>query len=273
MKIHEIQTIDSDFLLVVSDGGRSPEFVQVSSIDGVLQNLNDIIKTTRDNHRRAGYFAAFYRRPAIRIRDQIAAGQFDDGKRAERLQIAFANRYFEAYALFSQGGRPTRSWELAFYATHDYWLIVLQHLLLGLNAHINLDLAIAAAETYPAGDLPAFRADFDRIHAQLAHVLKEVVVELGQIWPPFNLTLPLLRAPDETYITFSLNQSREHAWRLAGELAGLTAAARGPIIERHDQQTFKRAETIRNPGVLNVPLMTVRLLERGSVAENIELLQ
>jgi hypothetical protein len=34
--------------------------------------------------------------------------------------------------------KPTRSRQLAFEASNRWWLIVLQHLLLAMNAHINL---------------------------------------------------------------------------------------------------------------------------------------
>jgi len=48
--------------------------------------------------------------------------------------------------LQNTGQTPTESWVKAFDATEFWWLIVLQHLLMDMNAHINLDLGIAAAE-------------------------------------------------------------------------------------------------------------------------------
>lgn len=247
--------------------------MQAKSIDEVLQNLAQIIQSSRQNRKRAGYFAALYYRLTVRIRDEIAVGGFDDGERVRRLAIALANRYFEAYVLFQQGGRPARCWEMAFRANRDTWLVVLQHLLLALNAHINLDLAVATATTCPASKLRAFRADFDRINQILSKLVDDVIQELSQIWPVFGALSPLVRGADGSMVRFSLPRAREHAWDLACELAGLTAAAQSPILDRHDQQILEVAETIRNPGLLNLPLMTVRLIERGGVAETIELLQ
>lgn len=45
--------------------------------------------------------------------------------------------------------------------------LILQHLLLGINAHINLDLGIAAAQTSPGDDLPDLRNDFVEINRVL----------------------------------------------------------------------------------------------------------
>ncbi|MCR9141204.1 MAG: DUF5995 family protein [bacterium] len=243
------------------------------SIDGILQKLAEIIASARKDRNRVGYFAAFYSRLIVRVRDGIADGVFDDGSRVERLSVVLAERYFEAVGLFNQGGRPMRSWEIALRANRDFWLLVPQHILLALNAHINLDLAVATVASGPADALPKFRADFERMDRMLSELLEEVLQELRQIWPALGAIDPLIRGPENSLMRFSLNRAREHAWDLAHELDGLNAAARGPILDRHDSQILAIAEAIRNPGLQNVPLMSVRLIERGGVAETIELLQ
>ena len=67
----------------------------------------------------------------------------------ERLDAIFAARYLEAVQQLWSGSVPSRSWRVAFDAATQPGPIVLQHLLLGMNAHINLDLSIAAARTSP----------------------------------------------------------------------------------------------------------------------------
>src|SRR5690606_41399624 len=59
--------------------------------------------------------------------------------------------------------------------------LVLQHLLLGMNAHINLDLGIAAAETAPGTALPALKRDFDEITTLLGEMLDDVQDRIGRI--------------------------------------------------------------------------------------------
>ena len=46
--------------------------------------------------------------------------------------------------------------------------IILQHLLLGMNAHINLDLGVCASELAEPGAIDAIRVDFDAVNDVLA---------------------------------------------------------------------------------------------------------
>jgi len=56
-----------------------------------------------------------------------------------------------------------------------------QHLLLGMNAHINLDLGVAAARVCPADQLPNLKNDFDRINLILSDLIGAVQEELAEI--------------------------------------------------------------------------------------------
>src|SRR5262245_7464543 len=137
------------------------------SIDEVVDRLTSIIRWASDNNSRLGYFPALYRKVTIAVRDGIRRGVYDDAQRMERFDVAFANRYLDAFAAFRSGASLSSSWRLAFDSAADFWPIVLQHLLLGMNAHINLDLGIAAAATMRGHDLESIHADFDRINIVL----------------------------------------------------------------------------------------------------------
>ena len=76
-----------------------------------------------------------------KVAEGIAARFFDDGERMERLNVAFAARCLSALGACRHGAPPTRSWALAFEAGEALRPVVLQHLLVGINAHMNLDLA------------------------------------------------------------------------------------------------------------------------------------
>ncbi len=52
---------------------------------------------------------------------------------------------------------------------------------MGMNAYINLDLGIAAAETVPSEELPDLKGDFDKINHVLASLVGDVQNELAQI--------------------------------------------------------------------------------------------
>ena len=155
------------------------------TITEVVQRLDAIIDAAIVKKSRAGYFAALYRKVTIEVKEALEAGKFDGKERMEKLDVIFANRYLDAYDAYGEGKPVSASWQVALDASKSRRPIVLQHLLLGMNAHINLDLGIAAGQTTAADQLPGLRNDFNRINAILASLVAGVKEELGQIWPPF----------------------------------------------------------------------------------------
>src|SRR5689334_19020695 len=109
-------------------------------ISDVIRILDGIIADTKARRDPLGYFAALYRQVTLKIQEGIHQGFFDNGTRMAEFDAAFANRYLSAYDAFQAGGKPSRSWRVAFTATSSGRLIILQDLLVGINAHINLDL-------------------------------------------------------------------------------------------------------------------------------------
>src|SRR5688500_14529012 len=120
--------------------------MQAKTLNEVITCLDTIIDDCIRAKSRMGYFACLYRKMTVAIRDAIVNNVFADAARMEKLDVYFANRYLDAYDQYSSGQNPTVSWQTAFDAAAADQLTVLQHLLLGINAHINLDLGIAAAK-------------------------------------------------------------------------------------------------------------------------------
>jgi hypothetical protein len=82
----------------------------------------------------------------------------------KKLDVIFANRYLEAYHAYKAGQRARKSWQISFEAKNKD-LLLMQHLLLGMNAHINLDLGIAAAQTVESTqDIKTLHNDFNKIN-------------------------------------------------------------------------------------------------------------
>ena len=144
------------------------------TIDEVLEHLDEIIEGARREKSRLCYFAALYRNVTIKVKEDILAGSFEDGARMERLDVAFANRYFDALEGYHRAEELSKCWRTTFRAAQNWHPIVLQHLLLGINAHINLDLGIAAAQTSPGTQLAGLRRDFDAINNILWAMLDDV---------------------------------------------------------------------------------------------------
>ncbi|MGW3820692.1 DUF5995 family protein [Streptomyces sp. NPDC005046] len=153
------------------------------SIDEVVDGLAGIVREAGRAGDRVGYFAALYRQVTVEVRTAIHGGLFDDGARMDRFDTLFGNRYFDAYDAWRRDRSGPRCWREAFGLLDDADTVIVQHLILGVNAHINLDLAVAAARTSPGEDIHALRHDFLLINDILARVVLGVQDSVGALSP------------------------------------------------------------------------------------------
>ena len=246
---------------------------EAATIDEVVERLDTIISSSKSNRSRLGYFPALYRKVTQEVKDRISLGFFDDGERMEHLDVIFANRYIRALHHYQGGERPTEVWQFAFDVTQRWWPIVLQHLLLGMNAHINLDLGIAAVRAVGSTELPALHDDFNRVNQVLADLVGGVQRELAEIWPTLRIMGRFLGGVDKAIVHFSMNEARDAAWNFATHLATMTEVAQEVEIRQHDAEMLELARLVRYPGFLvGTVAKIVRLGERGDVRDIIEVL-
>jgi hypothetical protein len=245
------------------------------TIDEVIERLNDILRWATAQKSRIGYFAALYKGVTEKVRDGITSGVFEDDARMERFDVVFANRYLDALHNFRAGDKPTRSWLFAFESAKGFRPVVLQHLLLGINAHINLDLGVAAAEVSKGSDLGALKRDFDAINDILASRVSVVQAQIGRVSPLTSLLERVDPTADRAVINFSIERARDQAWTVAELLACLDPSAWPKRIDVLDRATISLARLIRNPPgwVLNTGLGLIRLAEFRDAGHVIEVLQ
>ncbi|WP_033284377.1 DUF5995 family protein [Streptomyces sp. NRRL F-525] len=239
---------------------------QAQNIDEVVDGLAGIVREATDAGDRVGYFAALYRQVTVEIRKAIHAGQFEDGPRMDRFDTLFGNRYFEAHDAWQRDRSGPRCWRETFGLLSDADTVIVQHLILGVNAHINLDLAVAAARTSPGEDIHALQHDFLLINDILAGVVLVLEDSVGAVSPLLSLLDKVGGRTDEEILDFSVVQSRQEAWYNAVLLAGQTEAEREATIDRLDVRAAVLARLIARPGLLVRPaLELIRGTESGDV--------
>jgi hypothetical protein len=237
-----------------------------TTIDQVLQELDVIIAGAITGSSRLGFFAALYRQVTLRVKQGIAAGMFDDGPRMAQLDVVFANRYLSALAAWQASGCPSQCWLLAFQDAARDDLIILQHLLLGINAHINLDLGVAAATVCPGPALPGLHADFDRINAILGALTDQVKQVLARFSPMIHLLDELGGRVEDELVNFSMTIARDDAWRHAELLASQTPAQQAGSIAVIDDKTTFLGRLVADPGrALTLVLDAVHLAESTDI--------
>ena len=245
------------------------------NIDGVIGQLYEIIAGARDNKSPAGYFPALYRNVTIRVRDGIHNGEFENGPRLEQLDVVFASRYLDAYSGWKAGKQISKSWRIAFEQTSNPSLLITQHLLAGINAHINLDLGIAAATVAPGAEITGLANDFNAINHILSSMVEGVEDEIGEVSPWLRLLDFAGGRKDETIINFSIEKARKWAWAFAERLAALDRQSQDQLIAQVDSETEHLGYLIVNPPglLLSTALFVIRQRENGSVAHIIDVLR
>jgi len=237
-----------------------------ANIDEVIAHLDVIITTETNAKSTLAFFPVLYKKVTERIKLGIQNKEFEDNPRMERLDVIFASRYIEAYEQFKAGQKPTESWQVAFDAAQKK-LIIMQHLLLGINAHINLDLGIAVAETVgEGGDMEAIKNDYNKINEILATMVAGVEKSIGEVSPVFYLLEKIGKGREDKIVTFSIDIARDEAWTFANQFhvstnKAETIAKRDAIIAALGNKLIKSKSR-----VLRWVIRFIRFFESKNVA-------
>ena len=251
----------------------------VTKIDEVVDAIQSIVDWSISASSRLGYFAALYKRITIAVRTALDEGAFENAARMERFDVAFASRYFDAlngYFHPDQFPHPTRSWRVTFDGSHRPEPIIVQHMLVGVNAHIDLDLGIVAHTISPGGQLASLRADFNTINAVLASQINDVVLRLNEISPALAELYAVLEENEIFLINEAVKTYRDSAWRFATILALQPAFARPLTIWARDRKVAEQGELIYDPpgltGLIASIIRAIAARESRDVVGNIEVL-
>lgn len=247
--------------------------MQAKTLDEVIICLDTIIGECRRQNSRVGYFACLYRKMTVAIQAAIADGAFADGDRMEKLDVVFANRYLEAYTLYSEGRLPTLSWQTAFNAAGNDKLTVLQHLLLGVNAHINLDLGIAAAKISTPETIADLASDFNKVNEVIGTLLADVQSGLAGIAFPMHFIRKINPEKTNAILNFSIAKARQTAWGNALLIAEIGEQGEQNVVNTTDRVVTRVAGAIQMPGrLMRLLLKWIRWTESNDIAKNMNCL-
>jgi Family of unknown function (DUF5995) len=210
-------------------------------IEDTIGELTDIALEAGDA---AGYFPALYVRETNDIAEAVRNGRFEDGERMARLAEVFAGYYVRA----RRAEMPVpRCWQATWDVAGDPNLLIVQHLLLGINAHVNHDLPQAVVEVARDRDgLDALRGDFDTMNDVLAATFHRVIRDLDRVsrWANEAATCGGGRL-----FNFSLRVARARAWDAAERLQPLDEAARHEYLRELDRLVAVLAYLVTRPAL------------------------
>lgn len=224
------------------------------SIGGDIDEVFARMKSLADSDERAGsrraIFLQLYVMVTGAVRDKVRQGNyFQDSEWAARYLVAFANLYAAARYRYDRGESVPRSWRIAFQTADDRSGLVLQDLLLGVNAHINHDLALALIEATITPERERRYRDHNAVNKILADLTNASQDKIAALYAPGLAAADALAGPlDEVAAAFSIEHARENAWRQAVALASArNRMERGFVRTSLDLQSAVLARLILAP--------------------------
>jgi hypothetical protein len=224
----------------------------------LLPTIERLRSAAREADDATGFFAAMYARVTDRVQMAITDGRFGDGERMARFTRTFADWY-----LGPRDGSRARPacWKAADDVGGDRGLLIVQHLLLGINAHVNHDLPQMVVELADGeASLEVLRPDFDAINDILAETQPDILRDLGRVsgWTQ----LAVSRGGGRVF-NFSLGRARAQAWQSAERIHRLDDTARTSEVAELDRLVSVLALLITRPSAPVSWLLPIpRLLEQ-----------
>lgn len=215
----------------------------------VLARMTTLVDRWEAAHDRRAIFLGCYRLMTRNMLEAIDAGRFQDDAWVSQLLHRFADYYFDALDLYDQQRLDTPAvWQIAFNATRDEDVTTLQHLLLGVNAHINFDLVFtlvdqlapewAALTDEQRAQRHADHTLVNRIIGETIDVVQDQVIESFSPWT--NWLDKLLGPVDEWLTSRLISHWREEVWDNAVRyLEAATPEERDALRQRVEEQAVR----------------------------------
>lgn len=185
------------------------------SIEDVMAGLSMLEQAFVERRDRRGVFVSAYIQITGELIQRIGDGRFDDDEWLSSYVVAFAELYRHALATYEQGDLEAvpKPWRAAFDAALDGSSVIIQDLILGINAHINHDLPLALLRVSIDPDRPSRYRDHTSVNDALQAATNIVQERLSEIYAPALGFLDLAGGEaDEVLTNFSFAKARDNAW-------------------------------------------------------------
>ena len=205
--------------------------------------MTRLIRKMERNYERLGcdhnsVFSLLYLRTTEGIRDATWSGEFSDRRFWNQITYAFGMYYLNAFKAWrNKTSRTPKAWRIAFKAARNEKVSSAGDIWLGINAHVNRDLAFVY-----------YQLGLDN-HADHLHVNTVLARARLVVFPELIATLdPTLanQTPNDPTLPLDVVAWRERAWDNAQRLAAApNAKARGLIAAKIERNGIAMANRIK----------------------------
>lgn len=150
----------------------------IHSVEDVLVHMNILDKELKNtNLSSLRSFNTTYYIITKNVFSKLNTGYFKHDKLMREFDVVFAKYYFRALKAYISGMPCPDAWKECFQACekNDSWQFV--YMALGVNAHVNNDLAFAL---YDCIKIHKFKSDYDKVNDVISDSVKEVIEHLHE---------------------------------------------------------------------------------------------
>lgn len=187
----------------------------------------------------------------------IEEGRFHDAQWVSQLLHRFAEYYFDALTCYDCGDPTPAIWKYTHQRAREGRLHTLQHLLLGINAHINYDLVLTLHEIL-APEWPHLSAaakkeryeDHCLVNTIIAETIDEVQDEVIERYSPgMDWVDKLLGRLDEKLIALLITRWRNRVWDQALDFCACASAQKEKDLRQElEAEVMETARWIERVG-------------------------
>jgi hypothetical protein len=188
------------------------------TVEGTERRLADLLETFDVLEDPRGSFLTVYSAVTVAVGERVDRGEFEDPDWVSDYLVTFANLYREAVRDFEAGDLESLAdpWQIAFEAAERDDCHVLQHVALGINAHINYDLALALDRVGIDPDRAEKQVDHEAVTEVLRRLVDPNQEALAEKYDPGIGALDeSLGRLDERFSILTIDECRDSAWRTA----------------------------------------------------------
>ena len=238
------------------------------TLDDVVHGLAAVESGFRQRGDRRSAFPTLYGIISAAVRERVAQRLFEDSDWVARYAVAFANLYRVALQRYDAGrlAEVPRAWQLCFDFAAGGNGLVLQDLLLAVNAHVNHDLAFALSSVSIGPDRASRHRDHTLVNQIFASALDTATERIAGLYAPGLRTIDEGAGQiDEMVGLFSIEVARENAWEGAVALANAQNDTERRLTSKLiSARAAVMARLIRAPSLNPAMIACLRRLEQDA---------
>lgn len=204
----------------------------------LTERMAELIKEWEQRGDRRAIFLGCYALMTGNILIATKRHRFEDDEWVLSLIHHFASYYFNALEAYEgPAGTPPVAWRITHDAARDPETMVLQNLLLGINAHVNYDLALAVTDlldpewtSLSSGVRKSRYHDYCQVNQIIADTVDSVQDRVVEKYAPLMEFVDILLGPiDEWFASQLINNWRDEVWQ------EVVAMLESPLSNRREQ--------------------------------------